>query len=491
MQKRIIKIISSILLFFSTVSFAASNVLKSEKQKVATEEISSVVIIGGGIGALTSGIYLARAGYNPIIIEGSLPGGLITQSHLVENWPSHFQISGADLAEKLRSQAINNGCSILSKEVVDVDFSKKPYLIAVKDLFKKDQIEKIFANSCIIAMGSSSNYLNVEGEKKYWGKGVTNCAVCDGALYKNKNVAIVGGGDAAVTEGLYLSNLADKVTVLVRKDALKASDKPKIDSLNQKKNVEIIYNTNVVSINGDDETLKSVTVFDNSKKTKYDISIAGLFLAIGSKPNTKIFENKLELDKMGYIKINNNFQTSISDVYAVGDIVDPVFKQAITAAGDGAKAAILLQKSLDEQKPSKENTKKDLVKKSSDQTFSVIDIKDINEFEKEMSSNNTPIIIDFYATWCGPCKRLSPILEDHAKTLKGKVRILKINVEKLHNISSKYEVRAMPTVVVLDKHKNMLFKKTGSDDIFSLLFSLDKIKEKSVNDIENFLIKMK
>ncbi len=496
MHRRIIKIISSLVLFFSTVSFATSNILnKHEKTKddleITKQDIHSVVILGGGVGALTSGIYLARAGYSPLIIEGSMTYGLIAQSHLVENWPIEYQISGTELAEKLRTQASKNGCNILSKEVIDVDFSKKPYVITVKDLYKSNQIEKIFANACIIAMGSSSNYLNVEGEKLYWGKGISNCAVCDGALYRNKNVVIVGGGDSAILEANYLSNLANKVSVLVRKDALKAKDKAQINVLNKKDNVEILYNTDVVSINGDKENVKSITVFDKVKNVKYNLDVAGVFLAIGSRPNTQIFKNKLDLDQDGYIKINNNLQTSINDIYAVGDIVDPVFKQAITAAGDGAKAAILCQKGLDEQIAVKTDTKAASIKRASDlAASSVIEIKDMKQFENEMATKNIPIIIDFYATWCGPCKRISPILENQAKILQGKIKILKINVDKLHEIASRYEIKAMPTIVVFDKDRKMLFKKMGTEDISSLLFSLEQIKDKSISEIEDYLQKI-
>lgn len=513
MKDRYIKIISSVLLFFSTVSFAGTEVLKNEappKENLQVkEEIHNVVIIGGGVGALTSGVYLARAGFSPLIIEGKTPGGLITQSHLVENWPGEFQISGSQLAEKLKSQASKNGCNIISKEVIDVDFSKKPYVITVKDLIKNDQIEKIYANSCIIAMGTSSNYLNVEGEKEFWGKGVSNCAVCDGALYKNKDVAIIGGGDSAIIEASYLSNIAKSVKLIVRKDSLKASDKAKINSILQKDNVKVLYKTQVVSINGEKDNVKSITVFDDEKKQKYNLDVDGVFLAIGSKPNTQIFQSKLDLDKNGYIKINDNFKTSIKDVYAIGDIVDPVFKQAITAAGDGAKAAIICMKNI-EEKTSITNDKKEesindkvemvnnfnnenvQVNKPTDQivTSNVIEIKDMLQFQNEMDSKNTPIIIDFYATWCGPCKRLSPILENQAKLLQGKVKILKVNVENLQDLALKYQIKGMPTIVVFDKENNVLFKKMGVDDISSLLFSLEKSKDKPLNEIEEYLKKL-
>jgi len=486
MKKRMIKIIYSMLLCFSTMSFASSNSLKN--YEIVKENEYSVVILGGGIGALTSGIYLARAGYKPIIIEGELPGGLITQSHAVENWPGEINIAGVDLVEKIKEQALKNGCIILSKEVIGVDFSKKPFVITIRDLYKQDK-EKIIASSCIIAMGTSSNYLNIEGEKDYRGRGVSNCAVCDGSFYKDKNVAIVGGGDAAILEASYLSKLANKVSVLVRKNRLRTNDNQKVEDLSKRKNVEIIYNTDVVSINGDGTQVQSIKVFDNKKNKSYSIDVDGLFLAIGSKPNTSLFRKKLAIDKKGYIQVDDKMQTSVEGVYAIGDIVDPIFKQAITAAGDGAKAAISCQKLLETTEI--QNTFKVdtfiAAKPRFSTVASVVEIKDAEQFESEMSSSSVPVIVDFYVSWCRPCKRLAPLLEDKAKILKGKVKILKVNVEKVREISSKYQVRAMPTIIVFDKDKNMLFKKMDINSISSLFRSLEKIREKTVDEIDGFL----
>jgi len=485
MKKRIIKIISSILVCFATMSFSSPKSFKNHE--ITKENEYSVVILGGGIGALTSGIYLARAGYKPIIIEGELPGGLITQSHAVENWPGKVNIAGVDLVDKIKEQALKNGCIILSKEVIGVDFSKEPFVITLQDLYRQDKVEKIRASSCIIAMGTSSNYLNVPGEQNYWGRGVSNCAVCDGSFYKNKKVAIIGGGDAAILEANYLSKLANKVTVLVRKNKLRANDNQKVKALSEKKNIEIIYNTNVVAINGDKEQVQSIKVFDNKKNKYYSIDVDGVFLAIGSKPNTKIFQKKLALDKKGYIQVDNQMQTSTKGVYAIGDIVDPVYKQAITAAGDGAKAAISCQKLLETMEIQNILKVDTFVAKEASYSTGVVEIKDKAQFEKEMSSSTVPVIVDFYASWCRPCKRLAPLLEDKAKRLSGKVKVLKVNVERLRDISSKYQIRAMPTIIVFDKDKKMLFKKMGQNSISNLFISLEKLKHKTVDEIDGFL----
>ncbi|NGX56548.1 MAG: Glucosaminate ammonia-lyase [Candidatus Anoxychlamydiales bacterium] len=486
MKKFILKFLFSIFFTFSAFNFSYAKLPSSHRE---VQEVQEVVILGGGIGALTSGIYLSRAGYKPLIIEGEVKGGLITQSHSVENWPGEVKINGVDLSDKIANQALKNGCRFLSKKVINVDFSKKPYKIVLQDLYNKNDTEVIYSNFCIIAMGTSSNYLNVPGEQTYWGKGVSNCATCDGSLYKNKNVAIIGGGDAAITEAMYLSNIAKKAYVIVRKDALKASEKQRIEEIKKRKNVEFLYNTTVSSIEGNRENLTHINI-KHASQIK-ELKIDGLFLAIGSTPNSEIFKNKLDLDRRGYIAVSKEFETSKKGIYAIGDIVDPKYKQAITAAGDGAKAAMNTISYLEKyQKPKviltkTENKKIENVNITSNAT--IIEIHSLKQFEKEISSANTPIIVDFYATWCGPCKRISPYLSSFSKSVDKKVKVLKVNVDKNKELASKYNITGMPTVIVFDKSSKMLFKKMGPNDISNLLNSIEKIKDKNTSEINSFL----
>ncbi|MBI3900845.1 MAG: FAD-dependent oxidoreductase, partial [Chlamydiia bacterium] len=190
--------------------------------------VEKAVVIGSGMGGLTSALYLARAGLEPLVIEGPFPGGLITQSHLVQNWPGEVAIRGEELISKVREQVIENGVRFLKKNVVQVDFSHHPFKIFLQAV--EGEKEEILANSCIIAMGTTPNFLNIPGEQKYWGRGVSNCAICDGSLYKEKIVGVVGGGDAAILEALYLSELAEKVHLFVRKGQLKASEKNRVQT---------------------------------------------------------------------------------------------------------------------------------------------------------------------------------------------------------------------------------------------------------------------
>lgn len=302
-----------------------------------------VLVLGGGIGSLTSALYLSRAGLDPIVIEGPMPGGLIIQSHDVQNWPGELDIIGTNLAEKVKKQVLANGVKIVPEEVIAVDFSKKPFTITTKTIAtSKTQQRK--ANTIIIGMGTRPNYLNIKGEQEYWTKGVYNCAVCDGALYRNRKVGVVGGGDSAVLEAFYLSNIAQEVTVFIRGPELKGTEEKRIAALKQKPNVKFLFNTSLRQIDGNGKRVTSVTLSNGTT-----LPIDAIFLAIGSTPNTELFKNVLDLDPHGYILLKSGQQTSIPGIYAIGDISDPIYKQAITAAGDGAKAALQAERQLSSQ----------------------------------------------------------------------------------------------------------------------------------------------
>lgn len=459
-------------------------------------DVEPVVILGGGTGALTSALYLARANLEPLVLEGPTPGGLIIQSHAVQNWPGELEISGADLVEKMRAQAVSSGVEFRSEEVVAVDFSKRPFTITTRLVNDPSKLRQIRAEACIIAMGTKSNYLQVPGEtgpNGYWGKGVSNCAVCDGTFFRDKIVGIVGGGDAAVLEGLYLSPIAKEVYIFVRKDSFKAVETKRLETLLARTNVHVLYETNVTEIKGDGTKLTSVKLQMKGQKESSDFSLDGLFLAIGSRPNTELFKNQLKLDEAGYILLEKDLQTSIEGVYAVGDIVDPVYKQAISAAGDGAKAAIQAQKYLSDrangliaQKKSKGKTpppaaieiaqNKEVSKPSIASPLGVIEINSKEQFETELNNASTPVLVDFYAKWCGPCKQVTPLFERTANEFSGKVKFLKVNVDQFYALSQIYQITAMPTVLVLDTKGSIIDRRVGPDAISDLLKHLDTLE---------------
>jgi len=235
--------------FIGMLTIAIS--MESTASKVAEPPVYPVVILGGGIGALTAALYLGRAELRPVVIEGHVPGGLLTQSHSVQNWPGEMEIEGQSLTDKMRKQAQANGADFYPDEVVSVDFSHRPFTIAIRSTQGRSKPRQILAQSCIIAMGTEPNFLDIPGEngpKGYWGRGVSNCAICDGSLYRERIVGVVGGGDAAVLEALYLSNIAKEVWMFVRKDKLKAGEEKRIQTLLSKPNVKIVYNTQVTDL---------------------------------------------------------------------------------------------------------------------------------------------------------------------------------------------------------------------------------------------------
>jgi thioredoxin-disulfide reductase/thioredoxin len=436
--------------------------------------VEPVLILGGGIGAMTSALYLARAGYHPLIIEGKTPGGLLTQSHSVQNWPGEIEITGADLAEKLREQVTANGARFLKGEVVAVDFSKRPYTVFTRSLDGEEKKREIQAESCIIAMGTTPNHLGIPGEKEYWGKGVTNCAICDGSLYQGKVVGVVGGGDAAVLEALYLSNIANEVYLFVRKDSLKAVEEKRVETLLAKPNVKILFNTTVEAVKGTPEEVTHV-LLKTGKESPRAFSLDGLFLAIGSKPNSQVFQGALKLGSQGHIILTQDQQTSLEGIYAIGDISDPHYKQAVTAAGDGAKAALQAQDYLTDHRGEKplalagEIDEEAIVADNAAYGSDITEIESMGQFEMELEDRSLPILLDFYATWCGPCKQAAPMIHSAAKKLAGKYKFLKIDVDKFPELVSKYQIKGMPTVILLDKSGKIKEREMGYEPIVGLL----------------------
>jgi thioredoxin reductase (NADPH) len=453
---------------FYTLIFAISifTILFADEPDHKPEQ-ADCVIIGGGVGGGTAAIYLARAGFRPIVIERDSLGGAIVQSEAVENWPGALKIRGIELMERIRQQAEINGAVYLKKEVVSVDFSKRPFTITTRSLDNSQTINTIQSRCCIIATGSSPNHLHILGESEYWGKGVSNCAICDGGLYRDKRVGVVGGGDAAILEALYLSKIAKEVTVIVRSDQFKGVDAKRKEALLALPNVKVLFRTVLRKINGNGQNLTHVTlVQDKSLERKMELD--GLFLAIGSRPSTALFQGQLDLDERGYIVLKNGQQTSVEGIYAIGDVVDPLYKQAISAAGDGAKAALNLIQTDFSARPVQAPNQKEMVQKPIEE-HSVVEITSIEQFEQELKTSSVPVVVDFYATWCSPCKRIAPKLEATAQVLIGKIKFLKVNVDQLNELTSSYRISSMPTVLFFNQEGVVQDRKVGESEIGDLL----------------------
>lgn len=303
------------------------------------------LIIGSGPSGFTAAIYAARATLSPVVYEGLQPGGQLTTTSTVENFPGYPDgVSGDDLMNDLRTQAERFGTDIRYGTITAVDFSKAPYKVTI------DDGTEVEADTVIISTGASARYLGLDDEKKYAGRGVSACATCDGFFYRKKVVAVVGGGDTACEEAMYLSGLASKVYLVVRKTWLRASQIMQDRVLNNPK-IEVLFGCNVYGLTGDGKVqgMKIVRNAGAPNEERFDKEIDGFFLAIGHKPNSEVFAKWLELDETGYIKtIDGTPKTGIPGVFAAGDVADPHYRQAITAAASGCKAAIEAERYLNE-----------------------------------------------------------------------------------------------------------------------------------------------
>lgn len=301
------------------------------------------LIIGSGPAGYTAAIYASRANLHPIEYSGLQPGGQLTQTTEVENFPGYPNgIDGNQMMMELREQAERFGTDIRDGSIVKADLSKRPYLLT------DEEGNEIEAETVIIATGASAKYLGLDDERKYNGQGVSACATCDGFFYRKKVVAVVGGGDTACEDALYLSHLAKKVYLIVRKPYLRAS-KVMQQRVMEAENIEILFEHNTVGLFGENgvEGAHLVKRMGQSDEERVDIAIDGFFLAIGHKPNSDVFKEWLDTDEVGYLKkIDGTPRTKLPGVFVAGDVADPVYRQAITAAGSGCQAAIEAERFL-------------------------------------------------------------------------------------------------------------------------------------------------
>jgi len=304
------------------------------------------LIIGSGPAGYTAAIYASRANLEPVLYEGMEPGGQLTTTTEVENFPGYPDgITGPEMMEDLKKQAIRFGTDVRSGRATAVDFSVHPLQVTI------DNEKVIEADTVIMSTGATAKYLGLEDEQKYAGQGVSACATCDGFFYRKKKVAVVGGGDTACEEATYLSGLADKVYMIVRKPYLRATRIMQERVMNNPR-IEILFEHNTVGLFGKKgvEGVHLVKKMGEADEERYDIAVDGFFLAIGHKPNTDIFKGYVDLDETGYIKTEAPYtKTNVEGVFACGDVADPIYRQAVTAAGTGCRAAIDAERYLTEK----------------------------------------------------------------------------------------------------------------------------------------------
>ena len=304
---------------------------------------TKVLIIGSGPAGYSAAVYTSRAMLKPIMVTGMEPGGQLTTTTDVENYPGFAKaIQGPWLMEEMKKQAENVGTEFVTDIISDVDFSKRPFVC------KGQNGNTFVSDTVIISTGAQARWLGIENEESFKGFGVSSCATCDGFFYKGKEVAVVGGGNAAVEEAIYLSGIASKVYLIHRRDELRA-EKMLQEKIFKNKKIEIIWNTVVEKVNGTDnpKNLESITIKNIKDNLTKELKIHGFFVAIGHNPATSIFKNQIKMDEEGYIITNpDSTATNIEGVFAAGDVKDKIFRQAITAAGMGCMAALEAEKLL-------------------------------------------------------------------------------------------------------------------------------------------------
>ncbi|MCW9707642.1 thioredoxin-disulfide reductase [Fodinibius salsisoli] len=303
-----------------------------------------VVIVGSGPAGLTAALYAARADLNPLVFEGPEPGGQLMQTTDVENYPGYPEgVLGPKMMQDFREQAQRFGADCRYGMVSDIDFSERPYRLEV------DEETELFAQSIIVSTGASAKWLGLESEQQMRGKGVSACATCDGAFFRDEHVIVVGGGDTAMEEATFLTKFASKVTVLHRRKELRASKAMQTRAFNDEK-IEFMWDTELQEVLGE-EAVDGVKVVNNETDDVSTLKdVKGVFVAIGHKPNTDLFKGVLTMDDVGYIQTKGqSTETDLEGIFACGDAMDPVYRQAVTAAGTGCRAALDAERFLAEQ----------------------------------------------------------------------------------------------------------------------------------------------
>lgn len=434
---------------------------------IGKENLVDVLICGSGPAGLNAAIHGARSGLKTVVLEGAEPGGQLTKSSGVENYPGFSKIPGMELIDTVRKQTEDFGAEFLSDAIVGVDFSSWPYKVTTEGGLT------IHAMTLIVATGSSPKMLGVPGEELYYGRGVGHCAICDGPFYKGQQVVVIGGGDSAVEEAVQLINFGvGKVIVLVRADRMRAI-KSGQDRLKKEDRVQIKHNTGVIEILGDGNGVVGVKVFD--KETgEYIIEAKAVFEAIGSTPNTGFLQGKAQMDERGYLKMKDRSQeTTIKGVYAAGDVESNRPKQAIIASGMGCQAGIEAVKflteelGLDRKFMSKlKYYKGKATGQESDKDSHVVQAKEITsgeQFKKEVLDKNSGLVlVDFYTESCVICKKVSKDLEGLETDFAGKLKLFKIDAmgKDVIAVAQQYSVTQVPRLLLF-KNGNILKDYSG------------------------------
>ncbi len=410
--------------------------------------VVSVAIIGSGPAGLSAGLYAARLGYDTVIFQGPKPGGQLTETGLVENWPGVPRALGPDIMSNLRSYVAQLGAQLVSESITRVDFSQWPFALVTEDGLE------IRALTVIIATGSAPRVLAVEGERQYWGKGITTCALCDAPYYKNKAVVVIGGGDTACEEALQLASYASSITMLVRRGALRASAVMQA-RIRAVKKITVQLNCQVQKMLGDGSWVSGVAVRDALKGDVRVVPASGVFLAIGHEPRTKLFAKQLVTDRQGYVVLSGRGQeTSIAGIFAAGDVTDPIYRQAGVASGDGIKAAIEASRFLVDLGWSQDRASAwgvTLYRPGAvpAQRHGLPELTSKKEYLRVTKKADKPVIIDCYAKHCPSCMHMLPIYEAIAAEMSDSASFYKLNTALVPELEAFLGIEHIPCFLVV------------------------------------------
>jgi len=415
------------------------------------DNIVPIAILGSGPAGLSAAVYGARAQLQTVVLEGAMPGGLLTQTTGVENWPGDIEIMGPKIIENLRAQAGKWGTSFVHDTVERVDFTGWPFKLYTADG------RELHALSVIIATGATPRYLGIPGEKEYWGQGVTTCAVCDAPFYENEEVVVVGGGDSAAEEAMQLAPYARKVTILVRKDHMRASATMQ-EHLKKYPHISVRYNVEVKEIHGDGSQVTGITLYNNKEDVTEQMPINGVFLAIGHIPNTGFLQDAVELLPSGHVKVEGRTQeTSVPGVFTAGDVADHRYRQAGVSAGHGISAALdatfflsdigftdVLQKELAAEQR--------LFNPEAPALYEVTEVNDLAAFEA-LLKEDVPVVADFYAEWCPSCMQMLPAYSAVAQSYESRVQFVKVDADQGGAIMRQFDVQKVPALLAFKNGK--------------------------------------
>ncbi|KAI3428728.1 hypothetical protein D9Q98_007552 [Chlorella vulgaris] len=440
------------------------------------DDVQNLVIIGSGPAGYTAAIYAARANLRPLVFEGvnagGVRGGQLMTTTEVENFPGFPEgITGPDLMDRMRAQAERWGSQLETEDVESVDLSARPFTIRGTDT-------TVRAHSVIIATGATAKKLGIPSEQQYWSAGISACAICDGAsfMFKGQELAVVGGGDTATEEALYLTKYASHVHLLVRGEKMRAS-KAMQDRVLRHPAVTVHFNTGIDDAYGDGKALQGLHLVNTQTGEKSDLPVKGLFYGIGHKPNSDILDGQVELEEGGYVKVHDHCKTSVEGVFSAGDLHDTEWRQAVTAAGSGCMAALSAERFLSERGLAKAYTQQEQAAEatqshseaaaSTSATSAARKASEEDDFDLEADrhhgqfalrklyhASSRPIVVLYTAPTCGPCRTLKPIMSKVVADYPGKVHYVEIDIEEDPDIGQSAGVQGTPTVQIFkDKER--------------------------------------